>query len=87
MRGLRGIVGAAFVIVLAGCDAEEFERQRARAYVNERIRMYCIPVAEQTVLVRWTDAGLTCTRYTTNLYRASVHVETQTVALPEEIIE
>ena len=74
------------VLLLAACSDGEFERMRHRAEVNERIRIHCIPLGSERIMIQWTASGdLQCQRYTPAMYRASVVVKTVTVATSEEI--
>ena len=74
------------LLLLVACSDGEFERMRHRAEINERIRIHCIPLSSERIMIQWTASGdLQCQRYTPAMYRASVVVKTVTVATSEEI--
>ena len=60
------ILCAAFLAVviyhLTGCTDAEFERIRHRSEVNERIRIHCLPLAEERIEIRWHEGNLICGR-------------------------
>lgn len=48
--------------LLSGCTDAEFERIRHRSEINERIRIHCLPVADERIEIRWHDGILICGR-------------------------
>ena len=83
-------MGRIFVIIyttlLTACSDGEFERMRHRAEINERIRIHCIPLGSEHVLIAWNAKGdMICQRYIPASNRASVVVKIVTVATSEEI--
>ena len=84
-------MGRIFVIIyttlLTACSDGEFERMRHRAEINERVRIHCIPLGSEHVLIAWNAKGdMICQRYIVGQgSRASIEIQTVTVATGEEI--
>ena len=74
------------LLLIAGCSSEEFERIRARAEVNERIRLHCIPRGAETVIsARNHEGALVCQRFATTGKGRQVEVVSRVVANAEEV--
>lgn len=62
IRALSLLLFLTVLAILSGCTDAEFERIRHRSEINERIRIHCIPLADERIEIRWHDGNLICGR-------------------------
>lgn len=80
---MKAIIAA---LLLAACTDSEYERQIARAAVNERIREHCVPVGNERVLIAWKNGELVCQKHEPSKSYRPTKVTNQAVATMEDML-
>jgi hypothetical protein len=83
-------LGILLLLLLAGCNSE-FAKTMARAEVNERIRLNCVPEQETFVVVGWHKGYLVCKHVFVNERPSKrephIDIEPRKVASVEELVD